>query len=225
MTSMRLYSAPSCPFAQRSRLLLFEKGVEYEQIDIDLKTTPAWFLEISPAGKVPCLEHDGEVILESAVINEYLDEIYPVPGFLPTNPVARARCRYAIARLDQALIPAFYKLLLEQDPQRRERPRQRLYAAFSELAPICTGPWFMGEQLTLMDLAVYPFFERLAMLDHYRGIELPAAAQKLEGWHQRMLDLPSVQTLFRPPEFYIEAYSHYADGSADGITAREMRET
>ena len=92
MTKLRLISFPLCPYVQRAAIALAEKGVDFERIDIDLANKPDWFLKLSPLGKVPVLvvEQDGreEVLFESAVIAEYLDEtIAPrLPSSFPALP-------------------------------------------------------------------------------------------------------------------------------------------
>ena len=86
------------------------------------------------------------------------------------------------------------------------------------------GPWWVGDRLTLADIAFYPFFERFPVLVHYRSFDLPVDCRGLANWLAAMRARPSVQALARSAEFYIGAYAHYADGSADGSTAQEMRE-
>ena len=223
MGALKLYSAPSCPFAQRTRLLMLEKSLDYVLQEIDLANKPDWYYRISPAGKVPCLVHDDAALLESTVINEYLNETFPSPDLLPGGAAQRAQARYWIMRTEQSLVPAFYQLLMA-GPGARGAKRVRLQAALAELAAGCQGPYFLGERPTLMDFTLYPFFERWAMLDFYRQVTLPPTAQSLRDWHSTMLSRASVQALLQPAAFYIQYYVRYADGSADGVTAREMRE-
>ena len=86
-----LYDAARCPYCARVRIVLAEKGVEYETVEIDLADRPAWLYEKNPRGKVPVLEEDDFVLPESAVIMEYLEERYPEPALLPADPADRAR--------------------------------------------------------------------------------------------------------------------------------------
>lgn len=81
-----------CPYVQRAVIMLNEKGVAFERINIDLANKPEWFLQISPQGKVPVLKVGDEVLFESAAIVEYLDEVYG-PRLHPHDPIARARHR------------------------------------------------------------------------------------------------------------------------------------
>ena len=99
MSEIKLYSARACPFAHRTRLVLGEKKLKFELIEIDLANKPAWYKDVSLYGKVPAIEHAGQRIVESAVINEYLDEVFPTPSLLPKEPARRAtRSSAAAAR-------------------------------------------------------------------------------------------------------------------------------
>ena len=94
---LRLISFPLCPYVQRAAIVLAEKGVPFERVDIDLSNKPDWFLKLSPLGKVPVLVVTGEdgreeVLFESAVIAEYLDEVLE-PKLLPSDPLEKARHR------------------------------------------------------------------------------------------------------------------------------------
>ena len=93
MADVEIISSSSCPFAQRTRMALMEKGIDFELTEISLDDKPAWFLEISPYGKVPVIRHNGAVVYESAVINEYLEEVFPDHPLLPADPVRRAQAR------------------------------------------------------------------------------------------------------------------------------------
>lgn len=224
MSTPKLFSAPSCPFVQRSRLVFGEKAVAYELREIDLQHTPDWYYSISPTGKVPCLQHGKHTVLESTIINEYLEEVFPQSPLLPKDPGDRAYCRYVIARTDQALIPTFYKLLLEQNWENRDHRRKALAEALTELNGLIRGAWFAGDEFGLADLTLYPFLERFGMLRHYRDAVLPEEADALRAWLARMRERASVRSLMQADSFYINAYRHYADGSAQSITAREMRD-
>src|SRR5512141_1530221 len=89
---IKLVSFDLCPYVERSRIVLLEKGVPHEVDFIDLQSKPAWFLTISPMGRVPVLLVDRP-ICESMIINELLEELYPRPALLPGDPLARAEAR------------------------------------------------------------------------------------------------------------------------------------
>jgi glutathione S-transferase len=104
---VKLYDAPRCPYCARVRLVLDEKGIAHERVEIDLGDRPGWIYELNPSGKVPVLD-DGFVLPESAVIMEYLEERFPDPPLLPADPAARARARLAVFRFDDALGDDYY---------------------------------------------------------------------------------------------------------------------
>jgi glutathione S-transferase len=103
-----LYDAARCPFAARVRIVLAEKEIPYDPVEIDLGDRPAWLYGKNPAGKVPVLEEDTLVLAESPVIMEYLDERYPEPALLPADPAARALERLRVQRFDDELGDDYY---------------------------------------------------------------------------------------------------------------------
>jgi glutathione S-transferase len=227
LADITLYSAPSCPYAQRTRIVLHEKGLEFERVEIDLKQTPDWYLELSPTGKVPLLLHGGERIWESSAINEYLEECHPDPALMPATPLRRARTRIAVDFANTYFAPLYYKLLLAETAPRRETVADRLVEILEEMeryGPGHDGPWWTGDTFSLADVAFYPFFERFPVLAHYRGFELPTSCRNLARWLEAMRGRASVQAQGAAAEFYVDAYAHYADGTANGSTAQEMRE-
>src|SRR6266581_2675262 len=134
---LTLYDADRCPFCARVRIVLAEKGVEYEDVQIDLSDRPAWLWEKNPLGKVPVLEEDAFVLPESPVIMEYLEERYPEPALLPADPAARALARLWLERFDDRLGSAYYAA-------RRGDGRDRLDAALAELDRALEAQPYLG---------------------------------------------------------------------------------
>ena len=114
---LTLYDADRCPYCARVRIVLAEKGLEYETVVVDLDDRPAWIYEKNPLGKVPVLEEDAFVLPESVVINEYLEERYPEPAALARRP-GRARRRPTARR---ALRPARAARTTRCDEEMRTR--------------------------------------------------------------------------------------------------------
>lgn len=226
---LKLISAEVCPYAQRTRLVLQEKDISHEVVEINLRDKPDWFAEVSPYSKVPVLVHGDHTIWESTIINEYLDEVFDGPRLVPEAAAERAAMRIWIAHDDVKFLPATYKLLLAKD----DSEKQALYGGvildalrFMEtqaLGARAKGPWWLGEALSLADLSIYPHMERLAVLKEYRGIEMPAECGALREWLAAMQERASVKATMRDDAYHIAAYSRYADASADGTTAIDMR--
>ena len=176
-----LYDAPRCPYCARVRIVLAEKGVEYETVEIDLDDRPDWIYEKNPIGKVPILEEGTFVLPESEVINEYLEERYPEPALLPFDPAERALIRLVIERFDVNLGDAYYAFRrnyedgaaqLEHCLSFFERGISRWPERYS-LAEIAYVPWLIRlRDLLGFDLGPYPAVrERLERL-----CERPAVA-------------------------------------------------
>ena len=104
---MKLYDAARCPYCARVRIVLAEKGIEYEPVEIDLGNRPGWIYQLNASGKVPVLD-DGFVLPESAVIMEYLDDRYPEPALLPADLARRADARLQVFRFDELLGDDYY---------------------------------------------------------------------------------------------------------------------
>ena len=103
-----LIDAARCPYCARVRIVLAEKQIAYDPVEIDLDERPAWIYEKNPTGRVPVLEEDTLVLPESLVIMEYLDERYPEPPLLPPDAAARALQRWHVSRFDAALGRDYY---------------------------------------------------------------------------------------------------------------------
>jgi glutathione S-transferase len=227
MAEVAIYSASVCPFAHRTRLTLVEKGVGFSLTEINLEQKPDWFREVSPYEKVPVIKHGEVRVWESAIINEYLDEVLPQPPLLPADPAQKAQARIWIDFANTKFINAFYKMLLIQDAQKQEKWKQQFVDHLYFLDQEAFGqadPYWQGDQVSLVDLTYYPWFERWSVLAHYRNLHLPSDCKNLQRWWEAMAKRDSVQQLRNADEFYIEEYEKYAKGTATGITAQEMRE-
>ena len=182
-----LYSTQACPYALRTRLALFEKGLAFEHVEIDLKNKPASFLAVSRYGKVPALI-DGEAeIYESAIINEYLDERYPEPRLLPASASERAYARIWIDFANTRMMPASAKITYGKDEGDKQAGRVEFvrYCARLNDALAAGGPWFLGEQYSLVDVTYASFFARI---ERYAGLDLP---EPLVAWWRRISERPA----------------------------------
>lgn len=217
MSLLQFYSNDVCPFAYRVRLTLAEKAIDHEVHTIDLLDIPDWYYDISPTGKVPLLKRGDDVVWESTVINEFLEDAYPETPLLPKDPVARAHARIWIDFCNTAFQPNYCGLVFELDESKHEGIRTVLQDSLKTmnegLAETAPGPYWLGEQLSLVDLAYYPFFEHAPVLSHYRGFDTPEDYTHIHRWLEAMRERPSVLKNRREAEFYIEAYKPYVDGT------------
>jgi glutathione S-transferase len=211
---LQLYTFQLCPFAHRVRLALAEKGVAAEQIEIDLKNKPAGFARISPHGKVPLLLHGAVKLWESAVINEYLDEVFPDPPLMPASRTDRALARIWIKFADERLYAATHRLIFT----REEEARRKLVAdmldgvRFIENELMAKrpgeGPYVFGDRFTLADIALYPWFEQVGALEQLSEFRLPSGGGLAE-WRQATSGRKAVQHCARTSEWYAERYRSY----------------
>ncbi len=215
-TSIELFTARICPFAHRTRLVLLEKDLQATITEIDFENKPQRFLAVSRYGKVPAILHDGVEIYESAIINEYLEEVFPDPALMPEEPARRAQVRIWIDYCDSQLLDDHYALLKTKDPTEaaalKAKVEDRLRFIEREgLARLGgAGPYWLGERVSLLDIAYYPFFERLPAWEHYRGIRIPDGCPRLAAWREAMAARPSVRSMANAPAYYIEHYKGYA---------------
>ena len=134
---MRLVDAPRCPYCARVRIVLAEKGIEHERVEVDLRDRPQWLLELNPPnGRVPVL--DG--LPESEVIMELLEETHPEPSLLPTDPHERAQARLLVHRFDENLGDDYYAFR-RGDPNDLPGRLERLEVGQSLYADTAYAPW------------------------------------------------------------------------------------
>lgn len=212
MAEIEIYSAVLCPFAYRSRLTLVEKKVPFKSIEIDLQNKPANFGKISPYGKVPAIKHGEHCLWESAIINEYLEESFPAPPLLPKDPMQRAQARIWINFADTRLFATTHKLLLSRDPLQQAEGVKELteHLRFIEEEGLqklsAQGPYWLGTEISLIDLTYYPWFEQVAVLEHFRGFQFPTELDRLKKWWETVANRESVRAISNSQEFYIEQY-------------------
>ena len=182
---MILYDAARCPYCARVRIVLAEKRLAYDPIEIDLDARPAWLYAKNPLGKVPVLEEDGGLVLpESAVIMEYLDERFPEPPLWPADPAERALGRLLVFRFDERLGDAYYAVRRGEPGAERELER-RLEELDRELAE---RPYLTGGEFGLADVAFFPWIARTRTRF---GVALDRF-DSLAGWFDRVAERPSV---------------------------------
>jgi glutathione S-transferase len=181
---LTLYDAARCPYCARIRIVLAEKGLEYEAVAIDLDDRPVWIYEKNPLGRVPILEEEGGLLLpESAVIAEYLEERFPEPPLWPADPAERALGRLLVHRFDRLGTP--YYALRRGDEDARGRLDERL----AELDRLLEArPFLSGAGFGLADIAYVPWILRAR---DRLGVDLgPFPA--LAGWIERLSERPAI---------------------------------
>jgi glutathione S-transferase len=230
MPILEIISSQSCPYAQRTRMALLEKGIDAKLTVIDLDNKPGWFFKISPYAKVPVIRHGETVVFESAIINEYLEEVYPEHPLMPRDPATRAVARTWIDFANVRLVPHFYKCLLAQDSDGQMLHKRKILEAlefmeFEGLRKVSDGSFWLGKDLSLVDLTFCPHLSRFPALSEYRGLEIPNEYNHLKEWLGLMKERPSVKKTSLNAEDYIQNWRKYATNTSTGTTAQDMRES
>ncbi|MEH2289074.1 glutathione S-transferase family protein [Nostoc sp.] len=212
MSNIQLYFAKASTFSQRTRVVLLEKGIDFTPIEIDLQNKPDGYTQISGYGKVPAIKYGDIEIYESAIINEYLDEVFPEPPLLPHDPAKKAIARIWIDYANTRFVPAFNKLLRGKDTQEQEQGRKEftealLYLEQQGLGKLSNGHYWLGDQFSLVDISFYPWFERLPLLEHFRKFTLPAETPGLQAWWNLVSDRESIQAVANPVDFYLQRFA------------------
>ena len=198
---IKLYDFKSSPNCQRVKVVLEEKKIPYETVNVDLRAgeqkTPD-YLKINPYGKVPAIADGDNVLYESCIINEYLDEKYPATRLMPTDPGARAKARilvdFGLTQMDSA----YTKLRMEMTKDEKERNQETLNAAKEDIKKrlqrleqeLGDKEYLMGN-FSLVDADLIPRFTRLEGFGVLPDPSLP----RLGKYLQRMKDRPSVKTI------------------------------
>src|SRR5512145_2722827 len=129
---MQLYSGTTCPFSHRCRFVLYEKGMDFQVIDVDLYNKPEDIAVMNPYNRLPVLVERDLILYESNIINEYIDERFPHPQLMPADPVMRARARLMLFNMEVELSPVFTKT-----------------------------KHMLGDDFTMLDVAIAPLLWRL----------------------------------------------------------------
>jgi RNA polymerase-associated protein len=194
---MVLYSGTTCPFSQRCRLVLFEKGMDFEIKDVDLFNKPEEISVMNPYAQVPILVERELTLYESNIINEYIDERFPHPQLMPADPVMRARARLFLFNFERELFVHVQTLENSGNQKAIEKARLQIRDRLTQLAPILLkSKYMLGDDFSMLDVAIAPLLWRL---DHYE-IELPKSAAPLMKYAERIFSRPAYIEALTPSE-------------------------
>ena len=199
--AITLYDAVPSSNSDRVKIALHEKGLPYERVTLVLANKDQKrpeFLKLNPYGKVPVINDGGQVLFESCIINEYLDEKYPDPPLMPTDPYLRGRGRVLVDYALNYIHEPYWALrgeMLKPEAARNsavlEDTRQSLRALLQYLEDaLGDKPYFLGG-LSLCDIAILPRFLRMETYGALPARGLP----RINAWLQRLKERPSVQAI------------------------------
>ncbi|MFN8607937.1 MAG: glutathione S-transferase family protein [Vulcanimicrobiota bacterium] len=203
---LKLYSSDLCPFAHRARLVVSAKGIEHDRIQIDLREMPQWFKDLSPNQSVPFIQHDEKSLPESLIIMQYLDEAFGGLNLTPEDAYGRAKMRLALDTIGSKLVGVLSPVY--RNPEAKLVADEELWRQL-EASLDSDGPFWLGAQLTLADLAAYPWFERWPLIEQRTGRKLNLPT-RLKDWLDAVSRLPAVVQEARPASYYLQAMARPA---------------
>ncbi|KAF7315116.1 Glutathione transferase-like protein [Mycena indigotica] len=241
---LTFYAGWFCPFVQRSWICLEEKGIPYQYKEVNPYKKEKEFLALNPKGLVPALEYQGRALYESLIICEFLDDAYPdhKPSMLPEDPYQKAYARIWIDFIGKSVLPNFMRLMQAQTEDKRDEARKELHAAMQTFAAEAKGPYFLGEQFSLVDAAIVPWILRDYILHDHRGYHVRRSVRNGSGmrsrlrsgraWSRRkawvitialMLNVANFFCSTQDADKYEEIYGRYLRDEAQSEAAKAIR--
>ena len=193
---MKLYSNSIDPFSHRCRIVLFEKGMDFEVIDVDLSNKPEDLSILSPYSDSPVLIERDLVLTDANIINEYIDERFPHPQLMPADPVMRARARLFLKDFENQLF-IHMKALESNEKSKKDAARKVVTETLIKLTPIISKQeYLLHEEYSMLDGAMAPLLWRI---DHYE-IKLPNSCLPLLKYADKIFERPLFDEAMSPAE-------------------------
>jgi glutathione S-transferase len=190
----KLYNTQRCPYARRTRIVLHEKGVDFETYEVDLANKSEEFLAASPTGKVPVVVVDGDSLYESNVVNQYLDEVTDKPRLMPEDPRRRAHARIWMAFADTDFFPAVFVTSVGRErgysEEQISEASERLKTVLGKLEERLKGRDYLADEFSLADIAHAGNFVRLRELGKRGEVSLDDHPN-VAAWMDRIEDRES----------------------------------
>jgi len=198
---MSIFSSETGIESHRVRIVLAEKKISAEIEFINLDEPPEDFIDLNPYGTLPALVDRDLVLHNSRIIMEYLDERFPHPPLCSVDPVARARFRTIIQRIDDDWYPLVAEIEASSD-KKAAKARKLLKERLISVMPVFAAqPYFMSDEFTLVDCVLAPLLWRLPVL----GIELPKQADAIKAYSKRLFERESFLESLSEEEKYFNA--------------------
>ncbi|MDH4072982.1 MAG: glutathione S-transferase N-terminal domain-containing protein [Gammaproteobacteria bacterium] len=187
---MTLFSKPTCIHSHRTRLVLAEKNINIDIVNVDGPDLPEDLMDLNPYHTVPTLVDRDLVLYDSRVIIEYLDERFPHPPLMPVDPVTRAQFRLALFRIETDWYELAEQFDMEGDRKLAAKSRKMLRESIlASVDLFAARPFFLSEEFSLVDCSIAPILWRLPAY----GIELGSPAGPIEAYMKRVFERRSFQ--------------------------------
>ncbi|KAI1078675.1 glutathione S-transferase [Whalleya microplaca] len=246
---LKLYGGWFCPFVQRSWIVLHEKQIPHQYVEINPYKKAPEFLALNPRGLVPTLGVPSDAkgapqkpLYESTVICEYLNEAYADEAkhgqpLFPEDAYERARCRLWIDHIGGKIVPGFYRFI-QHTPDKEYSIAEARANFFAQIKTLVAemdtggGPWFLGHRFSLVDVMLAPWAKRLFLIEHYKpgGLGIPKAEGEDEAlwkrwwlWFDAIVERQSVKDTWSDDQQYIEAYKRYAEDTTQSEVGQATR--
>jgi len=215
-----------CPFNQRTWITLEERGIPYQYKEVNPYKKEKHFLDINPKGLVPAVEYKGKALYESLILCEFLEDAYPqhTPHILPADPYERARVRIWVDHCGKNIVAPSQRLLQAQDKETQDKARENLYEGLRKLAKEIKGPFFSGEEFTLVDVVIAPVVNRDYIIREHRGFKREEVGHGYKEYAERVESRPSVKKTMSDKQHLEPIYGRYLRDEAQSEAAKAIRE-
>ncbi|KAI0767075.1 glutathione-S-transferase [Fomes fomentarius] len=219
------YSGWFCPYVQRAWITLEERGIPYQYKEVNPYKKEKHFLDINPKGLVPAIEYKGKALYESLILCEFFEDAFPnqEPHILPSDPFDRAYVRLWTDHVSKQIIPGFMRLVQAQDAEKQKTYLEEYYRALRTLVEKVKGPYFLGEQFTLVDVALAPWVVRDYILKENRGYQREDVGGGWKEYAEKLETRESVLKTQSDKEHYAEIYGRYLRDEAQSEAAKAIR--
>ncbi|PCH35564.1 glutathione-S-transferase [Wolfiporia cocos MD-104 SS10] len=206
-------------------IALEEKKILYQYKEVNPYKKGKHFLDINPKGLVPEIEYQGRALHESLILCEFLEDVYPdhAPRLLPKDPFERAYVRLWINHVSKSAIPAFYRTVHAQEPDKQQAELQEFHKALRTIAEKAKGPYFLGDQFSLVDVVIAPWAVRDYITREHRGYIREAVGGGWKEWAEQLEKRESVIKTLSLLEHYQPFFERFLRDEAQGEVAKATR--
>ncbi|KAK7691770.1 hypothetical protein QCA50_005172 [Cerrena zonata] len=215
-----------CPYVQRTWIALEERGIPYQYKEVNPYKKEKHFLDINPKGLVPAIEYQGKALYESLILTEFLEDAYPStkPNLLPADPYTRAYVRIWIDHINKQIVPNFMRVVQAQEEDKQKAALADFVKGLTTLTEKIKGPYFLGEEFSLVDVAIAPWVVRDYIIRENRGFLREAAGDVWKQYAEKLESRDSVLRTQSNKEHSAEIYGRYLRNEAQSEAAKAIRE-
>lgn len=208
---LRVYGMKFCPYVHRLKLVLAAKGIEHETVNINLKKKPEWYFDINPRGKVPTIEKNGDILYESDITSNYVDEVYGGKRLTTSDPLKRANELIVLGYFGDA-VSGYYGLAFAEDDDKKAESKKKIEENVGRVIAYLAKsnkPFICGDEPGMTDYMVWPHLERMTVV----APELLKGQSVLQGYCERMEKDKAVQACRHSNALHMQFVQGYKSGN------------